>query len=150
MLRTNCGHQGAPQGQALLVHYGPEIRVHVGYDHAWQPQSNAAPIAGTMDLLALIDTGARQSCIDSALAARLELPHFDRRPVSTCNGKVLVDFYLAQVHVPALRFTQRGPFAGVPLVASGFKNQVLLGRTFLSYLRMEYDGPSGQVVLLFE
>lgn len=125
------------------------MRVHVGYDANWDPRCNAAPLATTKDLRALIDTGARQSCIDSELAVRLALPHFDRREISTCNGKVKVDFYAAQIHVPALMFTQRGPFAAVPLIASGFRYEVLLGRSFLSYLRMEYDGTTGEVVLAF-
>ena len=36
-----------------------------------------------------------------------------------------------------------------PLTASGFKYEVLLGRSFLSYLKLEYDGTTGEIILLF-
>jgi len=149
MLTTNCGFQGAPQGQALLVHHGPEIQVNIGFDLNYKPEQNAPPVAKVAGVRALIDTGARESCIDSALAQRIKLPHFDRRIVSGVTGPVEVDFYLAQIHVPMLRFTQRGFFAGVPLIASGFQHEALVGRSFLSYVSMEYDGPRGMVAISF-
>jgi predicted aspartyl protease len=135
MLKVSCGCAGAPQAQALLIHHGPAINVSIGFDPNWDPKLNAAPAAGASSLRALIDTGARQSCIDSELALKLSLPHFDRKPVSSVGGIVMVNFHLAQVHVPSLKFTQRGPFAAVPLIASGFKYEALLGRSFLSYVK---------------
>lgn len=150
MLEVSCGYHDAPQGQKLLIHHGPEITVNIGFDPDWKPDRNAPPEPGVRQVRALIDTGARQSCVDSALAIRLGLPHFDRRPVSSVNGKVMVDFHVAQVHVPRLRFTQRGPFAAVPLIASGFKFEALLGRSFLSYVKMSYDGTTGEVILTFD
>ncbi len=56
-----------------------------------------------------------------------------------------MDFYLAQIYIPSLKFTQRGIFAGVPLIASGFRHEALVGRSFLSYVKMQYDGGSGLV-----
>jgi predicted aspartyl protease len=150
MLKVSCGFHEAPQGQKLLIHYGPALRVHVGFDPAWDPAANSAPVTAINDLHALIDTGARQSCIDSDIVDRLGLPHFDRQPISTCNGKVPVNFHLAQVHSPRLKFTQSGQFAAVALRASGFKYDVLLGRSFLSYMRLEYDGRTGAAYLIFE
>ena len=150
MLKVSCGYHDAPQGKKLLVHHGPALKVHVGFDAGWGSSLNAAPLAGAKDLVALIDTGARQSCIDADLIAKLGLPQYDRKPISTCNGKVDVDFHLAQVHAPALKFTQMGGFASVPLIASGFEYQVLLGRSFLSYMKMEYDGRTGAAYLIFE
>jgi len=147
MPSVNCGFQDAPQGQKLLVHYGPEIWVDIGFDPNYKPDQNAPPIPKISKVHALIDTGARESCIDSELAAELSLPAFDRRTVSGVNGPFEVDFHLAQVHVPSLRFTLQGAFAGVPLVASGFKYKALVGRSFLSYVKMEYDGRTGRVVV---
>lgn len=149
MLSVNCGYQDAPQGQKLLIHYGPEIWVDIGFDPQYRPNRNAPPIPKISKVIALIDTGARESCIDSALAAELNLPTFDRRRVSGVNGTLEVDFHLAQVHVPSLRFTLQGAFAGVPLAASGFKQKALVGRSFLSYVKMDYDGRDGSVVISY-
>lgn len=149
MFKASCGCAGAPQAQLLLVHHGPAINVNIGFDSNWDPTSNSAPAAGASSLRALIDTGARQSCIDSELAIRLGLPHFDRKPVASVGGIVMVNFHLAQVHVPSLRFTQSGPFAAVSLLASGFKYEALLGRSFLSYVKFTYDGPAGDAEMLF-
>ena len=149
MPSANCGHEGAPQAQKLLIHHGPEIWVDIGFDPNYRRDRNAPPVPKISKVIALIDTGARESCIDSALAAELKLPTFDRRIVSGVNGAIEVDFHLAQVHVPSLRFTLEGAFAGLPLVASGFKQRALVGRSFLSYVRMDYSGPDGSVVISY-
>jgi predicted aspartyl protease len=107
---------------------------------------NAAPRPGISDVEALIDTGAEESCIDNLLAAGLNLPVIDRRVV--CGvGSMEVDVYLAQVHVPALKFTIEGRFSGVPLEENGHHQRVLLGRTFLRYCELKYDGNSGNVTI---
>jgi len=95
----------------------------------------------------MIDTGAEESCIDSALASQLRLPIVDQQTVGGVSGSSRVNFHLAQVHVPTLKFTSRGSFAGLPLAASGIRCRVLLGRTFLSHFRMVYDGRSGVVTV---
>lgn len=150
MLKVSCGCAGAPQAQALLIHHGPAIVVTIGFDPEWRPDANAPPAPGASSLRALIDTGARQSCVDSDLALRLGLPQFDRKQVSSVGGIVMVNFHLAQVHVPSLKFTQSGPFAAVPLLASGFKYEALLGRSFLSYVKLRYDGPLGDAEVEFD
>jgi predicted aspartyl protease len=147
MLKVNCGCDGAPQAQLLLIHHGPEILVNIGFDETWNHKSNLPPKPGASQLKALIDTGARESCIDDALARRLTLPHIDRRSVCSVKGTFEVDYHRAQIHVPALRFTLRGLFAVLPLIDSGFKFHALLGRSFLSNIRMEYDGKTGKVEL---
>lgn len=147
MPSVNCGCDGAPQARRLLIYHGAEILVDIGFDEAYDRSRPIAPVAGAAKIKALVDTGARESCVDIDLAARLRLPQCDRRVVSTVNGPMTVDFHLAQIHVPALKFTIDGPFAAVPLVASKFRCEALLGRSFLSYVKMTYDGPSGAVVI---
>jgi predicted aspartyl protease len=151
MLKISIGFDDAPAGARvpLLTHHGASLRVHVGFDPTWKPTANFAPKPGDQDLSALVDTGARESCIDHDLAVKLRLPFFNRRHVSTPNAKVLTDFCRAQIHVPRLRFTQTGEFAAMPLVKSGFGTQVILGRSFLRYLRLEYDGTTGEVFLMY-
>ena len=148
MLSVNCGFLGAPQAQTLLWYHGPAIKVDLGFDPKYGPSNENLPKPQITGIEALVDTGARESCIDSTLAQELALPVFDRRTVSGVNGLLEVDFHMAQIHVPSLKFILRGRFAGVPLVSSGFQQRVVVGRSFLSYFKMEYDGPLGDVKLM--
>jgi predicted aspartyl protease len=151
MLKANCGFGDAEQGRKLLVHHGPAVGVSVGFDPNYRKDQNAPPTLRTFaKIAALIDTGARESCIDEGLVNDLGLTVFDRRPVSGASGILEVDFCLAQLHVPLLKFTLMGSFAAVPLVKSGFAQQALLGRSFLKYFRLEYDGRSGAVEIAID
>ena len=132
----------------MLCHHGPEILVNIGFDDKWRITLTLPPIPDAPSLRALIDTGARESCIDRALAERLALPQVDRRFVRSVAGLVEVDYFRAQVHIPSLHFALSGPFAALPLVQIGFKFEALLGRTFLEYVRVEYDGPTGTCDIL--
>jgi hypothetical protein len=143
MLRVKSGFEGANQATLLLIHYGPEITVNVGFDEKWRTTSSAPPSLGASSLKALVDTGARESCIDCELAQRLRLPHVDRRLVRSVTGPMEVDYFRAHVHVPLLKFTMSGQFAALPLASSGFQFQALLGRSFLQYVQLVYDGPKG-------
>jgi predicted aspartyl protease len=96
---------------------------------------------------ALIDTGALESCIDSDLAMRLNLPIVDRRRISGVHGAREVNVHLAHIHIPALFFTIYGPFCSVDLAAGGQQHRALIGRTFLQSFTMVYDGRTGNVTL---
>ena len=56
-----------------LIGIGPTIRVHVGFDPAFDPQSGQHPSHQERDVWALIDTGAFKSCIDTDLAGTINL-----------------------------------------------------------------------------
>lgn len=148
MLSVSCGFLGAPNAQVLLSYHGPVIKVDLGFDPGDKPTNKSLPKPQVKGVETLVDTGARESCIDSALAQELGLPIVDRRNVSGVNGLLEVDFHLAQIHIPSLRFILRGRFAGVPLVSSGFQQRVVVGRSLLSYVKLEYDGPLGDVRLM--
>ncbi|HEV2562967.1 MAG TPA: aspartyl protease family protein [Rhizomicrobium sp.] len=147
MPRVDCGFRDEngnhnPEQLALV---GPTIAVQVDFDAAWQSGSKPRPDAEIFQ--ALVDTGAQFSHIDTSLADRLALPVIDKCLVSGSGGTHEVDVYLAQIYVPAFKFTQHGRFAGADL-SSGFDGHtVLLGRTFLTQFRMIYDGFSGRVTL---
>jgi predicted aspartyl protease len=121
--------------------------VDIGFDPTFQPGESAKPTAGIAGVQALVDTGATECCIDNLLAASLNLPVVDRKPISGVGGRITVNVYLAQIHVPSLPFTIYGQFAGVDLVAGGQGHVALMGRTFLRHLQMTYDGVSGAVTL---
>ena len=65
---------GFPQDPVKLVHYGPTLLVHVGFDEHFKPNSGASPNLPSDEILALVDTGATIGCIDTSLAIDLDLP----------------------------------------------------------------------------
>jgi predicted aspartyl protease len=150
MSTTKCGFDDSPlvSGCDLLVANGPSLNVNVGFDPTYDAKDlTKAPALAVSDILALVDTGATECCIDSQLATRLSLPIVDKRKVAGVGGISEVNVHLAQVYVPALRFTMYGLFSSVHLSAGGQIHSVLIGRTFLKDFVMTYDGPSGTVVL---
>ncbi len=145
MPSVSCGYGGSPQAQTLLTYHGPLLWVSVGFDPEWRADLNAQPRPGVSNLDALVDTGAEESCIDRLLASQLRLPVVDRRNVCGVHGAREVDMHLAQVHIPALKFTVHGAFAGVELKEGGHRQQILLGRTFLTHFTFVYAGQTGDV-----
>jgi predicted aspartyl protease len=134
-------------GPQLLVAYGPTLMVDVGFDPDYKPVPPAIPVPGMINIDALVDTGASESCIDSLLAAHLNLPIVDRRKISGVGGTHEVNVHLAQVHIPSLQITLYGAFAAVDLIAGGQPHKALIGRTFLQHYTMVYEGLTGTVIL---
>lgn len=97
--------------------------------------------------MALVDTGASESCIDCDLAKRLGLPIIDTMQISGTDGTKTHDVYLAHINIVSLEFFQYGRFAGVRLSAGQQPHGVLLGRTFLASVMLIYDGLRGQITL---
>jgi hypothetical protein len=152
MPRTSAGFPNGPgqSGARSLGLMGPTLHVDIGFDATFTPAMLAAsktPVPRIRQVLALVDTGAVECSIDSQLATTLGLPVVDQRPISGVGGTSIVTFYLAQVHVPALRFTLFGQFGGVHLIAGGQQHQALLGRSFLARFLMTYDGRTGEVTI---
>src|SRR5947207_1809011 len=107
MPSTKCGFddiEGGATGSQLLTKYGPTLSVDIGFDPDFKLQDGQGPIPkpGVTGIRALVDTGAGESCIDSALAAELNLPIVDKRMVAGAHGSHEVNMHLAQVRVPSL------------------------------------------------
>jgi hypothetical protein len=150
MPEAKCGFNDGPSvsGADLLVRFGPTLVVNVGFDPAYDvAKPEVTPVPGIQGAQALIDTGAGECCIDSALAASLHLPVVDRRGLSGATGAAEVNMHLAQIYAPTVRFTMYGLFAGVHLAAGGQPHAVLLGRTFLKSFVLTYEGHTGTVIL---
>ena len=144
MPAVDCGFQNNPDA---LARFGPTLIVRIGFDENFEPGEGRTPDLPENEYHALVDTGAGESCIDSALAATLNLPVVDRRPVSGVHGQEEVNVHLAQIYFPNLDWTTYGQFCGVHLHAGGQPHSSLIGRTFLRYFSMQYDGPSGSVII---
>ena len=151
MPQTSCGFSDVPggvSGAVMLMAYGPTLIVDIGFDPNFKaPAPAAAPIPGITGIHALVDTGAGECCIDSLLAAQLNLPIVDKRSIAGVHGTQEVNMHLAQVYVPSLNQTIYGAFAGVQLVSGGQIHRALIGRTFLQSCTMVYDGRTGAVTI---
>ena len=149
MRSAKCGFIDVPGGALaadLLVQWGPTVLVNIGFDPTFTfVAGGSLPIAGKTGLPALVDTGAGESCIDSLLAAQLNLPIIDRRMQAGAHGAKMVNIHMAQVHVPTLGFVLYGEFAAVDLRIGGQSIDALLGRTFLQHFKMVYNGKTGDV-----
>jgi hypothetical protein len=143
------GHPGGPtQAQQLLTLLGPTLVVDIGFDPNFDPTKvGTQPVTQLQGVHALVDTGATQSCVDSALATTINLPVIDRQRISGVGGVHEVNIHIGQIYVPALNSTIYGNFAGVNLSAGGQPHVVLIGRTFLQHITMIYDGRTGAVTI---
>ncbi len=148
----------APQtGPTLLILKGPTTLVEIGFnpglfhpDPVKVKEAVAVAVAATPAarlVEALIDTGARDSCIDEELAKELQLPLIDQAPASGIDGVNTFNVYLGHIRIAALGFLQYGRFMGVKLKAGGQPQQALLGRTLLQSMILVYDGRDGTVRL---
>ena len=127
--------------------YGPTIAVEIGFDSNFQAGTGNRPLLRAGPLPALVDTGAAESCIDSALAVTLQLPVVDRQQISGVGGAVEVNVYLAQIYIPELQHVIHGTFSAVHLSTGGQPHYALMGRTFLRNYTMTYHGRNGTVTL---
>jgi predicted aspartyl protease len=143
MPTVNCGFTN---GEELGL-YGPTLAVEIGFDSNFQAGTGNRPVLQSGPLPALVDTGAVESCIDSALAEVLQLPIVDRLQISGVGGAAEVNVHLAQIYIPELQHVIHGPFSAVHLTAGGQPHYALIGRTFLHNYTMIYDGRTGAVTL---
>ncbi len=147
---AKCGFDGDPRGpaQQLLVTLGPTLIVDIGFDPSFDPTvAVAIPAPQLKGSHALVDTGATISCIDSAVAAALQLPIVDRQKISGSGGIHEVNMHIGQIFIPELNVTIYGSFAGVDLSAGGQPHVVLIGRMFLQHVTLNYDGLNGTVTI---
>lgn len=148
MKEANCGFGHSSNGRELLVEFGPELKVDIGFDPGYVAALGKRPIPGRKGLNAIIDTGATECHVDSSIAAELKLPNIDIREVQTPIGRKSVAIYLAQIHVIALQVVVNGRFAALDMEKSGLSQTVILGRTFLQGFELHYEGPTGVAKLI--
>ena len=152
MPSTKCGFNnipGHPPADQALQTWGPLLFVDIGFDPNYVGGPNAAaPVPGKTQLPALVDTGASVSCIDSLLAAQLNLPIINRTMRSGVHGAKEVNIHMAQVHIPGLNFTIYGQFTAADLRIGGQSIDTLIGRSFLRHFKMIYDGTTGDVEII--
>jgi len=134
-------NDGAPDSQKLIT-FGPTIEVIIGHI-----ASDSGTPEQAQSVLALVDTGAFDCCIDSRIAESLSLPVVDVCEISGSGGTKTHPVYMAHIYIPLLERSQYGRFAGVDLIDGGQPHGALLGRTFLKNVIMIYDGLRAQVTV---
>ena len=136
-----------PDNPQVLSYIGPTIEVAIGFDLEYRSAPGTTPNI-PLDLYpALVDTGARDSCIDAHLANALNLVMVDQQRIAGIGGPQHVNRYAAHLYIPALNWVISGIFPGVHLVSGGQPHVALLGRSFLMGHRLTYDGRTGLVQL---
>ena len=123
---------------------GPVFPIQIGLDETYEPgglwESSAPLFSKTIKADALIDTGARVSCIDPHLAEELDLPVADERFLrGMVSEPVKVRTRIGHILVPELQMVRPLRFYEVDL-SSWLSYRALLGRDLLRDCRMEYDG----------
>lgn len=144
----------APDGKTIeippaiaLQMRGPLIQVSVTIEEnagkALLSQGKALPTPKTG--LALIDTGASNTCIDEQAAKELGLPVIDvGTMLSATHEKVPCNIYPVQVTTPIVNLNSPRTM-GAALAAQGLL--VLIGRDVLQRCNLFYNGPIGQFTL---
>ena len=124
-----------------LEEQGPLVQLDIAHGPQAQGQSFQFHHG---DYTALIDTGARMSCIDSALAERLNLPIIGP-PIHgiAAGGHFKADPVLGLIHLPKLETLVYGRFLTLPLVEHEQRYQSLIGRDILRRGKITYDGIAG-------
>lgn len=129
---------------------GPLITVAIGPSPM---QAAAARMAGLSlpppELaLALIDTGAGVTCIDSKVARELDLRSTDMARLWTAGGEVTRAVYDVELNFTLPRlFRVPTPVRAHDADLWTYGVQVLIGRDVLRYCRFFYDGPAGRFTL---
>lgn len=123
-----------------LLERGPILEVVIGYKGEQLDPSNS--------FYALIDTGADNPVIGKNFASSLGLPVIRECAVTGATGIEDATIYLGQIYVPSLEVGIYQEIIALDLQITRSQDyQALLGRTFLQYFKMEYDGVTGAVTL---
>ena len=132
---ASCGFTGLP---GRLIDSGPELQVELTNPWALDARPRAYK--------ALIDTGANHCFVSGRVADDLRLERFDTEDFRGAAGRFASPRYLVYLRIPQLATRASILLARLP-DADQIGRSVLLGRDFLQFYRLVYDGPTGDVTL---
>jgi len=141
-----------PDGKTVNIHpaialqqRGPVLQVTVTIEQnaakALAGQGKAVP---NRQGLALIDTGASNTCIDEQAAKDLGLPVIDIGSMHSATHKVPCNIYPVQIVAPIVTLNSPRTM-GAALAVQGLL--VIIGRDVLARCNLFYNGPFGQFTL---
>src|SRR5487761_597628 len=143
----------SPDGKVVPVHpavalqmRGPVLQVAVTIEqNAGKALLSQGRTVATKTGLALIDTGASNTCIDEQVAQELGLPIIDVGSMqSASHEKHPCNIYPVQIITPVVTLNSSRTM-GANLAPQGLL--VLIGRDVLAACNLFYNGPSGQFTL---
>ena len=133
---------GTPNEPHRLRQEGPGLLVEVRH-----PRSIHEPDPETFTFLGLIDTGSSHCCVDHSIVESLALQYAGEAEFGGVEGNFTADRYVAHLRFPQLNTTYQMTVAAMQAMVDGIGRPVLLGRDFLQFYRLLYDGPTGSVTL---
>lgn len=132
------------QDPAALRERGASVAVVIAPHRGLTRATGVAPVSG----LAIIDTGSSTTAISFDAAARLKLDPVGKMQVGTGSDIVRAPTFAVSIAFPEHGVTL--DFDGAPGLPFAQPGQVaILGRDVLAAARLTYDGPSGEVRLVF-
>jgi hypothetical protein len=147
--------KGGP-GPAALLQLGPVLQVEIAVPSALSEFLSAQnqPIPAPRTGLALIDTGATRSCVDSQVISSLSVNPIGITDLGTAGGRSQHNLYPAKFNFPVMKGVEMefGSVVGVDLSGQGAgKMQIiaLIGRDVLSRCILIYHGTKGSFSLAF-
>ncbi len=151
IFHTKLLHQGTPQAPPtpeLLQATGPvgQVQLEVPAALAQRLVAASTPIPAPVVGLALIDTGATVSCVDSSVPPRLTVNPVGRTTLSGATGRGASALYPMRLVIRGVGLTvDYSHLVGAELSPMGYV--ALLGRDFLSRTLLVYHGPVGEYTL---
>lgn len=154
ILHSQIAAQGkTPDGKIIqvapaiaLAMRGPVVQVTVTIEqNAGKVLLSQGKPVPTKTGLALIDTGASNTCIDEQAAKELQLPVIDVANMqSASHEKHSCNVYPVQIITPVVTLNSQRTM-GAALASQGLL--VLIGRDVLQTCNLFYNGPAGQFTL---
>lgn len=129
--------------RAVLAHVGPFIQVAITHPRVVQEQLKAQNRDNpTVQVRALIDTGASNSAIIPQVAEKLHLVQTGFQKVASVHDEQDRPVYYGFIIFPW------GSGKEIPLVTCALKNfDCLLGRDILMHWHLTYHGTDGSIVI---
>lgn len=148
MIRTFRGPMGSC---SELTEEGPLVVGLVKPDPATSAMVVESGSSAGEQVTFMVDTGARDSFVDIRIAKKLGLRCVGELRVWTLGGGADCPLYAATIILPmdlegggSEMTTMPFELAGVVGEQTGLVRSGLLGRNFLSYFQLAYDGPRGK------
>ncbi len=133
---------GTPNEPHRLRQEGPALLVEVRH-----PRSIRDPDPETLTFLGLIDTGSSHCCVDRTIVQSLGLQYAGQAAFGGVEGNFTAGRYVAHLRFPQLNATYQMTVAAMQAMVDGIGRPVLLGRDFLQFCRLVYNGPTRDVTL---
>jgi hypothetical protein len=121
----------------------PVVRVHIAADSAWNANRTTLPAHNRKTYVAMIDTGAEATAIDTSAAVEVHAQAKHRATVHAMNATTSVPGADVQIIFPSHNLVFAARAAVINIRGVGNNWDLILGRSFLQYCHLQVDGPRG-------